>query len=221
MFRTGLRTFVNYSLPIFLALFCLAVTSQPSLAQSADKTPAAENKNDDVNLDTQLYLIVGTNQEVSEPKLPSSLDPVIKQLRLALPFKNYHLAATLLNRVKSEGRLNLSWIGGPLLESAAETKHTPSFNEFNVRQVKVVDDAAGKPVIRMEGFKFGTRIPIVTYNGVAAVGTPPAPIINYENTGLNTDISMREGEPVVVGTLNVGPSGDAIILVMSAKRSPR
>jgi hypothetical protein len=43
-----------------------------------------------------------------------------------------------------------------------------------------------------------------------------APIINYESTGLNTDISMREGEPVVVGTLNIGPSGDAIILVMSA-----
>ena len=73
----------------------------------------------------------------------------------------------------------------------------------------------------MEGFKFGTRIPIVTYNGVAAVGAPPAPIVNYESTGLNTDISMPEGDPVVVGTLNVGPSGDAIILVMTAKRSPR
>ncbi len=46
-----------------------------------------------------------------------------------------------------------------------------------------------------------------------------ATVVNYESTGLNTDISMREGEPVVVGTLHVGPSGDAIILVMSAKRS--
>jgi hypothetical protein len=32
---------------------------------------------------------------------------------------------------------------------------------------------------------------------------------------------MREGEPVIVGTLNVGPSGDAIILVVSAKRTPK
>ena|SRR5258706_5549812 len=221
MLRIRLRSFVNYSLPIFLALFCLAVTSQGALAQSADKTTTAENKNEDVNLDTQLYLIVGTNQDVSDAKMPAALDPVIRQLKLALPFRNYHVAATLLNRVKSDGRLNLTWIGGPLVESAAETKHTPSVNEFNVRLVRVVDDAEGKKVIRMEGFKFGTRIPIVTYNGVAAVGTPPAPIINYENTGLNTDISMREGEPVVVGTLNVGPSGDAIILVMSAKRTQR
>jgi hypothetical protein len=48
-----------------------------------------------------------------------------------------------------------------------------------------------------------------------------APIINYESTGLNTDISMREGEPVIVGTLNVGPSGDAIILVMLARRTSK
>jgi len=221
MLRTALRNLVNYSLPIFLVLFCLTATSQLALAQEGAKTTAAEHKNDDLNLDTQLYLIVGTNQDVSDSKLPAALDPLIKQLRLALPFKNYHVAATLLNRVKSDGHLNLSWIGGPLLESAAETKHTPSFNEFNVRTVRVVDDGEGRTIIRMEGFKFGTRIPIVTYNGVAAAGTPPAPIINYENTGLNTDISMREGEPVVVGTLNVGPSGDAIILVMSARHSPR
>jgi hypothetical protein len=30
-------------------------------------------------------------------------------------------AATLLNRVKNDGRLNLQWIGGPLLGSAAAT----------------------------------------------------------------------------------------------------
>jgi len=47
------------------------------------------------------------------------------------------------------------------------------------------------------------------------------PATNYEPTGLATDISIREGEPVIVGTLNVGPSGDAIILVVSAKRTSR
>jgi hypothetical protein len=73
----------------------------------------------------------------------------------------------------------------------------------------------------MEGFSFGARIPIQT--GAVASTSPAAavPVFNYESTGLNTDISIREGEPVVVGTLHVGPSGDAIILVMSAKRSNR
>ena len=74
----------------------------------------AQDPADDANLDTQLYLIVGTNQDVDDAKLPASLDVVVKQLRATLPFKNYRLAATMINRVKNEGRLDLTWIGGPL-----------------------------------------------------------------------------------------------------------
>ena len=105
-----------------------------------------------------------------------------------------------------------------MMASAAASNNTPSFNEFHVNTVKLVHDAAGQQLVRMDGFGFGTRIPIQSGTAVAANG-PAAPIINYESTGLNTDISMREGEPVIVGTLNVGPSGDAIILVMSARRT--
>ena len=53
-------------------------------------------------------------------RLPAALDAVVKQLRATLPFKNYRLAATLINRVKNEGRLDLSWIGGPLASGSAQ-----------------------------------------------------------------------------------------------------
>src|SRR5215470_12035248 len=86
----------------------------------------AQDPTDDANLETQLYLIVGTNQEVDDARLPATLDPVVKQLRAALPFKNYRLAATLINRVKNEGRLELSFVGGPLASlSAAASSITP------------------------------------------------------------------------------------------------
>lgn len=183
------------------------------------QTTQTQTKEDETNLDTQLFLIVGTNQEVVEAKIPATLEPVIKQLRLTLPFKNYRLAATLINRVKNEGRLNLSWIGGPLASNLANSPvTTPSFSQFNVRQVKLVYDAKGTPTVQMAGFNFGARIPIQVSGAIAASGAV-APNFSYENTGLATDISMPEGEPVVVGTLNVGPSGDAIILVVSAKRT--
>ena len=199
---------------LFLALIlCFSVQAQTS-------APAqAEARNDETNLETQLYLIVGTNQEVDDSKLPSSLDPVVKQMRATLPFKNYRLAATLINRVKNEGRLDLSWIGGPLASATgAASTVTPSFSQFKVRQVKLVQNSEGQQVVQMIGFHYGARIPIQTSPQVAANGTI-APAFNYENTGLATDISMRESEPVIVGTLNVGPSGDAIILVVSAKRT--
>ena len=176
----------------------------------------------ETNLETQLYLIVGTNQDADATRLPASLDTVVKQLRATLPFKNYRLAATLINRVKNEGRLDLSWIGGPLASAAsgATSQVTPSFSQFKVRQVKIVRNSEGQQVVQMLGFNFGARIPIQTSAAIAASGAV-APAFNYENTGLATDISMRESEPVIVGTLNVGPSGDAIILVVSAKRTQK
>jgi len=192
--------------------------TQTVMAQSTASAAPVEKEEDETNLDTQLYLLVATNQEVDDAKLPAALDGVIRQLRASLPFKNYRLAATLFNRVKNDGRLNLKWIGGPLVVSGAATAATPSFNEFHVNGVKLVRNGNGRQIVRMEGFSFGARIPIQSGTAVASIG-PVAPIINYEPTGLNTDISMPEGQPVVVGTLNVGPSGDAIILVMSAQVS--
>jgi len=84
----------------------------------AQDTKPAETRDDETNLETQLFLIVGTNQEVPDDKLPATLESVIKQLRATLPFKSYRLAATMINRVKNEGRLELSWIGGPMTLAA-------------------------------------------------------------------------------------------------------
>ncbi len=204
----------NFLGAMLLAL-CLMSSSLTVQAQNS------QTDTDETNLDTQLYLIVGTNTEVDDSKMPASLDPVIKQLRATLPFKNYRLAATLINRVKNEGRLDLSWIGGPLASPAgAASTVTPSFSNFKVRQVKLVRSTDGQQVVQMAGFHFGARIPIQTTGAIAANGAA-IPSFNYETTGVATDISMRESEPVIVGTLNIGPSGDAIILVVSAKRTQK
>ena len=205
-----------------LAVYCQPTVAQSPVASAQSSATSSSDpqneKEDETNLDTQLYLVVASNQDVEDGKLPAALEPLIKQLRPSLPFKNYRLAATLINRVKNNGRLTLKWIGGPLGVSAGPLIN-PSFNEFKVDRVKLINDAAGQSVVRMEGFNFGARIPIQTGTALASNSPAAAPIINYESTGLSTDISMREGEPVVVGTLHVGPSGDAIILVMSAKKS--
>jgi len=207
----------SLSTALFMFLFAvMALCSQQAFAQSSSSVTQSEKQEDETNLDTQLYLLVATNQETADTKLPVALEAVVKELRPSLPFRNYRLAATLINRVKNNGRLNLKWIGGPLGVSL-EPSINPSFNEFKVNTVKIITGPQGQAVVRMEGFGFGARIPIQT--AAVASTSPASAVFNYESTGLNTDISMREGEPVVVGTLQVGPSGDAIILVMSAKRS--
>ena len=211
--RTVVKPVAFAALLILISLSGLSVHAQTT----SDEKP--DSKANEINLDTQMYLIVGTNQQVEDPRLPASLDSVVKQLRATLPFKNYRLAATLINRVQNESRFELSWIGGPLANSSQSMPTTPSFSQFKVRSVKLVTNSEGQQIVQMNGFNFGARIPIQT--GAAVASTAVTPVFNYENTGLATDISMREGEPVIVGTLNVGPSGDAIILVVSVKRTPR
>jgi hypothetical protein len=204
----------KYLIAMLLALVCFGVNVQ------AQSTPAAQTENkteDETNLETQLYLIVGTNQEAAESKLPPALDSVLKQMRATLPFKNYRLVSTLINRVKNNGRLQLNWVGGPMASFGSTASTTPSFSNFNIRQVNLVRNSQGQQTIQMVGFNFGARIPIQV--GAVAANGEVKPVTNYETTGLGTDISMREGEPVIVGTLNVGPSGDAIILVVSARRT--
>jgi hypothetical protein len=210
-----------------LLIIALTVVSATAMAQEPTEASAstsvasqATSRDVDVNLNTQLYLLLGTSQPVDDARMPAALEPVIKQLRTSFPFKNYRLVATLINRVKNNSHLSLNWIGGPLMgsPSSATAGITPTFNTFRIGNVRLGTDSAGQPVVRMAGFNFGARIPIQTATMVAA-NAPAGPVINYENTGLLTDISIGEGEPVIVGTLNVGPSGDAIILVVSAKRT--
>ncbi len=205
----------NFLSALLLAL-CLMTLSLSAHAQEKQSEPA-----DETNLDTQLYLIVGTNQEVDDARLPASLEPVVRQLRTTLPFKNYRLTATMINRVKNDGRLELRWIGGPMTLAAGPTPAlNPSFSNFSIRAVKLLQASNGQQMVQMLGFNFGARVPIQVGGAIAANGAV-APTINYEQTGIATDVSMREGEPVIVGTLNIGPSGDAIILVVSAKRTPK
>ena len=195
-----------------LSIIALAVTAH---GQNPGQRLAAE----DANLEIQLYLILASNKTLEEGKLPAALDPVVKQLRESLPFKNYHLAATFLNRVKNNGKLEVTWMGGPFALHGSPATSNPSFSELTAF-VKLFSEDGGREVVRLNEFRFGTRVPLVTGPTTSQVSTSAAsfPVINYQPVGLRTDLSMREGSLVIAGTLNVGPSGDALVVAVSARR---
>jgi hypothetical protein len=212
----------KFLIAVLLGVVCLGISVQAQTTATPQTQTPTQNQNkeeEETNLETQLFLIVASNQDAVDSKLPASLDGVVKQMRATLPFKNYRLVSTLINRVKNDGRLQLNWVGAPMTSVASVAPTTPSFSHFNIRQVRLVRTSEGQQVIQMAGFSFGARVPI-QMSAIAANGEVK-PTTSYEQTGLGTDISMKEGEPVIVGTLNVGPSGDAIILVVSAKRAPK
>lgn len=200
-------------------LFSLILLSLFLVCGAVQAQTQAEAKEDQTNLETQLFMVVGTNQDVTDPKLPAVLDPVIKQLRATLPFKNYRLAAVLVNRVKNDGKLEVGSIGVPIA-IIADAPQAVSRSSYRIRQVHLTTDSEGKSIVQLAGFAFSAQVPVST-SGPVASNNPAPPTFNYEGMNLSTDISMREGAPVLVGTLNVGPAGDALILVISAKQTPR
>ena len=211
-------------------IVCLVVCSATMLLTSAamaqdasqpTQAKATAQRDIETNLETQLYLLLATNREAGEGKVPVVLQPVVTRLHETLGFKHYSLAASFLNRVKHAGRIEMKWVGGPLLAPASSPMGNPSFNEFTAL-VRLMVDENGRKVVRMDEFRFGSRVPIITAQASMAPASTNAtsfPVINYEPVGLRTDISMPEGVPVIAGTLNVGPSGDAIIVVISARRA--
>ena len=219
---------VMISTKMYRAIVCavvfgalVAVAPSTFAQDSNQQARTSAQKEEDVNLDTQLYLILATNRDVEDARMPSTLEPVMKRLHDSLPFKHYALAGTFLNRVRNTGRLEVSWVGGPLLLPASAATNNPSFSQFTAG-VKLSTDESGREVVRMNEFRFGARVPIVTSRATAsnaAIGETSIPVINYENIGLRTDISMREDVPIIAGTLNIGASGDAIVVVIAAKRA--
>jgi hypothetical protein len=219
----------NKSYRVFLLVLVSAIVFAvaPSVfcQEQSTTTRASVRADDDTNLETQLYLILATNREIEEGKIPAALDPIIKRLRESLPFKHYSVAGTFLNRVKNNGRLDVSWVGSPFLLSSASSAaalSNPSFNQF-AAVVRLATDGSGNDIVRMNEFKFGARVPVITgqvatTNASLAAAFPVSQVV-YESVGLHTDISMREGSPVIAGTLHVGPQGDAIIVAIAARRA--
>ena len=212
-----------YRVILCALIFGAVVAASPrTFAQDSNQPArASAQREDDVNLDTQLYLILATNRDVEDGRMPSTLEPVMKRLHDSLPFKHYTMAGTFLNRVRNTGRLDVSWVGGPFLVPASAVTNNPSFSQFTAG-VKLSTDESGREVVRMNDFRFGARVPIVTSRAAvsnASTGEALLPVINYEPIGLRTDISMREDLPVIAGTLNIGASGDAIVVVIAVKRA--
>ena len=188
-------------------------------AQTASATRAEVKRDNESNLEIQISLLVGANEQRESARLPSSLEAVARGLRATLPFNSYRLEATMLNRVKSGSHLSVRSVGGapPALVSSATTSVLmPNFYEFDVSQVSLSPDASQPEIVKLDGFRFGSRIALQVGGGGA---NSTAPNIQYENTGITTDISVPAGEPVVVGTLNAGQGGEVYIVVVTARRA--
>jgi hypothetical protein len=214
---------LKHRIALSFVICCLMLASF-TVAQAQDRegtatevaTTAATAKTVEVNHEVQLYLLVASNKADGKSNVPQALDPIIKQLKSSLPFADYRLTTTFFNRVRDKGNLRVSGIvGGSIFTAPASA--APTFYQLTLTNVKLVTDAGGQQFVQISRFEFGQRVPVQT-SATRNESGAGFPVINYEQIGIATEVSLREAVPTIIGIMPTGQPDESFILVASVKR---
>lgn len=197
-----------------------AASAQDAGGDSASAARRQTAGRPETNYEVQTHVLVTSEGAEGAAKVPQSLDGVVRQLKSLLPPADYRLAATFVNRVRDEGAVEVKSAGASPFGPAQTAPLTPVIFQLSL-SLKSFDDATGERYVRVQPFRLGFRIPIQTAtvsNDKAGQGYP---VIQYEDTGVTTQMSVREGEPTLVGTLNTSRPGQLFVIVLTVRRVGR
>lgn len=215
--RRPLKGMLPPALALALALACCGAAA----AQDGGGPPRKEAARGEANYDVELHLLVTGEGAEGTTKIPQALDGVVRQLKSSLPSADYKLAVTFISRVSDGGSLEVKTVGGLPFSAPQPNPLTPAFFQFSLNDVRLADDSQAGQVVNVRQFRLGLKVPIQT-SATAAGGDKPGqsfPVIQYEDTGISTQISVREGEPTLVGTLNTSRPGQLFALVITIRRA--
>lgn len=151
--------------------------------------------------------------EAGTNPLPNSLQPIAKKLRGDFNANEYGLVMTLLNRVSTQGNLEIKAVN-PFSAQQTDIKSL-GFYDLTLSGIKPNQNGA----VQVDLLRFGIRVPVTTY--VANNGNS-TPITNYENLGITArPISLDFNEPTIVGTLTTSRPNELLVLVMTVKPENR
>jgi len=153
------------------------------------------------DIELRMNVLLASNVDGIANQYPTDLGDVIKQLQAMLNYKSYSNVATGVQRVRpgSRGiRLNGSAeVAARIIQM--ESSQTANY-DFGARALNVGTDSSGGYTVQLSEAHFVFRIPGPQPSGTAEI---------------HTDLNLRNGEKVVVGTATLGNKG--LILVLSAR----
>lgn len=166
-----------------------------------------------VGLEVSLHLLIVSNNAQQE-KLPVLLDGVAKQIRSTLNISSVNLATTLLHRVETLGGLQVKGIGTASLASPTSNPQTlPTFYDYSISQISLGDETDAQDKIRLNRFSFAMRFPIYLSPRAESVQQ-----VNYESIAIHTSATLKENEPTIIGTTNLGRPDETLVVVITVKR---
>lgn len=204
-------------------LFLLAGGPSASAQEGEPARPQAGTPvRAEVNHEVHLHLLVTAEGAEGAARVPPALDAVVRQLKAAMPPADYRLAASFINRVRDGGQFEVKSVGGvPFGPARAQRSQQPGYLQLSLSGVKLLDPGSERPSINIQHLRLGMKVPVQTPSA-AADGTPGGnPVLQYEDVGVNTILSVREGEPTLVGTLNTSAPGQFYAIVITVRRTGR
>jgi hypothetical protein len=195
-----------------LAFALLLACHGTAFAQDEGGAARGQGARPEINYEVQLYLLV-TAEATAEgaAKVPQALEGVVRQLKTSLPPADYRLAATFINRVKSGGSFEANSVGGSAPQGSPQGMLMPAYYQFTFTDVRAADGPQSEGSVNVRQLKFSIRLP-------TQLADRPG-IIQFQETGLNTQMSVREGEPTLVSTLNSSSAGRFFALVITIRRA--
>jgi len=140
------------------------------------------------DIDLIVYLVVASEQPSAGASLPPELQPVADELRKIFAYKGFRLLDSILLRTQPGNRA----VANGVIGTTGRTTYS-----FTVQPSDVTEDPKGR-LIRLDNLKLNMRVP------------------GGDDAGILTEITVREGQKVVVGKSNMG-ADQSLILVVTAK----
>jgi hypothetical protein len=183
-------------------------TSDPSFLKLAEEivkrydvpraTPDATHTH---GVEIVAHILLAGPKGSSGDALPADLEPVAKQLRSVFGYTDIRLldSALILGREASRSDV----IGS--LRGFMEDQKRPAEYRITIHKIWVEPSGKGNSVT-LEGFGFSAKVPYEILG-------------QYQSTNIDfsTDLSIPEGQKVVVGKAHAGTTDGALILVLSAR----
>jgi hypothetical protein len=148
-----------------------------------------------------VYLLATGHDGASQAELPKDLKGVAESLLSTFGYKDLRLLDAVLLRAR-EGRD--AFAKGSITNLPAGSTQSASY-ELMYQSARL-EPNDGKNLVALYNFHFNLKVP------AAPPAQPP-----WQEVGLNTDVSIPEGQLVVAGKSRIGTGDTALILVIGAK----
>lgn len=152
-------------------------------------TPAAARP----DIELHMHVLLASNTGGSGTDVPAELKDVIPELRGTLNYKNYELAASVIQRLTETPR-GLQGSGTADVPSGGPGALSMPY-DYYIGAVSLVQNATGSPSVQIGEFSFSA-------------------LSGNDKARVSTALNLRDGEKVVVGTATIRSRALVVVLTM-------